>query len=245
MNIPPFACQFGRAQQQFYFMSNEKTTIAQLVDHTLLRADANLTEIEAHCRVALECGFFSVCVNPIWVQPCAQILRNSTVVVCTVVGFPLGANTSASKAQMAREAIELGAKEIDMVINLGALKSGQWGAVEKDISEVVKSSGKNVVKVILETTLLTEAEKIQACKVSEVAGAAFVKTSTGFGPGGATVADVALMKKTVGNRLKVKASGGIRDLATLQKMVEAGASRIGSSAGRALLGGTADTKGTY
>lgn len=227
-------------------MGEQMTTsrMARLIDHTLLRADANESELASHCREAIECGFFSVCVNPIWIKFCAQQLKNTSVVVCTVVGFPLGANTTASKAGMTSEAIELGASEIDMVIHLGALKSQQWKVVEEDIAAVVRAAHGRAVKVILETALLNDDEKRLACKAAESAGAAFVKTSTGFGPGGATVADVRLLKSSVSPNVKVKASGGIRNLGTLKAMIEAGADRIGASAGKKLFSNDAGA-GTY
>lgn len=227
-------------------MGDSLTTSApwtRLIDHTLLRADANLSQIAAHCREAVECDFFSVCVNPIWVATCAKELSGTSVAVCTVVGFPLGGETTPAKSAMTAEAIELGATEIDMVIQLGALKSNQWATVENDIRAVVKAAGPHAVKVILETALLTDEEKRQACRACEAAGAAFVKTSTGFGPGGATVADVSLLKSVVGDRLKVKASGGIRDLATVRSMLEAGADRIGASAGKKLFSSEASSGG--
>lgn len=208
--------------------------IAAYIDHTLLRPDATFEQIDTLCAEAAQFGFASVCVNPCYVKRCASNLASSAVKVCTVIGFPLGANTSQTKALEARQAIREGAREIDMVINVGALKSGDDEAVYRDIRAVVDAcmDGGAICKVILETALLADDEKIRACKAAVRAKADFVKTSTGFGPGGATAEDVALMHKSVsGARLGVKASGGIRDLDQAAKMIRAGATRIGASAG--------------
>jgi deoxyribose-phosphate aldolase len=209
------------------------SSVAGIIDHTLLKPDATRTEVEKLCREAAEFRFASVCVNPTWVALCASLLRSTPVVVCAVVGFPLGATTMDVKQYETRRAVFDGAREIDMVINVGALKSGDVRLVEKDI-EVVASVCRDagaVSKVIIEAALLTDEEKVTACTLAKAAGADFVKTSTGFGPGGATVADVALMRRVVGPEMGVKAAGGVRDLAGLQAMVAAGATRVGASAG--------------
>lgn len=201
-------------------------------DHTLLKADAIPAQIEKLCSEAAEHGFYSVCVNSCNVKLCAELLKGSQVKIAAVVGFPLGACTTASKAFETEEACRDGAGEIDMVINIGALKSGESDFVRSDIKAVVDAAAKYdaIVKVIIETCLLTDDEKVKACQLSEEAGAAFVKTSTGFSTGGATREDVALMKAAVGDRLQVKASGGIRDHKTTMEMIGAGADRIGASA---------------
>jgi deoxyribose-phosphate aldolase len=207
--------------------------VATMIDHTLLKADATRTDIEALCREAAEYRFASVCVNPTWVAVCANLLRDSPVKVCSVVGFPLGATTPDVKHYETRRAIFDGAREIDMVINVGALKSGDLRVVERDIEAVAAPCRESGVlsKVIIEAALLTDDEKVAACTLAKAAGADFVKTSTGFGPGGATAADVALMRRVVGDQMGVKASGGVRDLEGLKAMVAAGATRIGASAG--------------
>lgn len=201
-------------------------------DHTLLKADAVTEQIDTLCREALEYDFYSVCVNSCNVAQCADNLRGSDVKIAAVVGFPLGACTTATKVFETEEACKDGAREIDMVINIGALKEGGEDYVCKDIKAVVTAAAKYdaIVKVIIETCLLSDEEKVLACELSEAAGAAFVKTSTGFSAGGASAEDVALMKRTVGDRLQVKASGGIRDYDTVMAMIEAGADRVGASA---------------
>jgi deoxyribose-phosphate aldolase len=206
--------------------------IARLIDHTLLKPDATRDDIRKICLEALKYGFASVCVNPWNVSQVAELLRGSEVRVCTVVGFPLGATLPQVKMFEAEEAIKLGAQEIDMVINVGALKSGLDEAVEADIRGVADAShrGGAICKVILETGLLTTEEKVRGSLAAKNAGADFVKTSTGFGSGGATAEDVRLMRAVVGGELGVKASGGVRSLEDVQKMVEAGATRIGASA---------------
>ncbi len=205
--------------------------LASLIDHTLLKPDATREEIEQLCREALQFCFASVCVNPNWVPLCASVLRGRGVKVCTVIGFPFGAHLPDVKAYEARRAVEQGADEVDMVINIGALKSKDYALVEQDIRGVVKGVGKDtVVKVILETALLSRDEKIMGCSLAKAAGADFVKTSTGFAGGGATVDDVRLMRETVGPEIGVKASGGIRTPEDAKRMVEAGATRIGASA---------------
>jgi len=207
--------------------------VAGLIDHTLLKPDATRADIEKLCREAAEFHFATVCVNPVWVALSAARLRGTPVGVCSVVGFPLGATTADVKQFEARRAIYDGAAEIDMVINVGALKSGDLRTVERDIEAVVEAcrACSVVSKVIIEAALLTDEEKITASTLSKAAGADFVKTSTGFGPGGATAADVALMRRVVGADMGVKAAGGVRDLQGLNAMVAAGASRVGASAG--------------
>jgi deoxyribose-phosphate aldolase len=206
---------------------------ASLIDHTLLKPDASQTEIKHLCDEAAQYHFASVCVNPTWVRACACQLQGSGVPVCTVIGFPLGATLPDVKAYEARRAIMEGAREVDMVINVGALKSGDDCLVEHDIRSVVEVAHEYDVtcKVIIETALLTDEEKVRACQAAKNAGADFVKTSTGFAKGGATVADIALMRRTVGPQLGVKASGGVKSMADARAMVEAGATRIGASVG--------------
>lgn len=212
--------------------------IAALIDHTLLKQDATKEQIEKLCEEAKTYTFASVCVNPTWVNLSAKLLQDSPVKVCTVIGFPLGASTSAVKAFETTDAIENGADEIDMVINVGALKGQDHELVQKDIEAVVNAAkGKAIVKVILETCLLTKEEIKVASELSKAAGADFVKTSTGFSTGGATVEDVKLMRETVGPDLGVKASGGVRSLEDVQSMVEVGATRIGASSGVAIMQG--------
>ncbi len=209
-----------------------KPAIAALIDHTLLKPEATRDDIRRLCREARERGFASVCLNPCWVPLAAAELRGTPVKVCTVVGFPLGANATEIKAAEAEAALRAGAQELDMVINVGALRSGDQETVLADIRAVVEAAHRAgaLVKTILETALLDDNQKVVACTLARLAGADFVKTSTGFGPGGATVQDVALMRLTVGPKLGVKAAGGIRTLEELQKMVAAGATRIGASA---------------
>ena len=205
--------------------------INKFIDHTVLSQDADEKKIDKLIAEAKEHDFASVCVNSCWTKKCAEALKDSDVNVCVVVGFPLGAMDTKSKAFETKTAIENGADEIDMVINVGWLKSGRYSDVENDIREVKKACGDKHLKVIIECCLLTDEEKVGACELSEKAGADFVKTSTGFSKSGATVEDVALMRKTVGDRLGVKAAGGIRDGKTAVAMIEAGASRLGCSAG--------------
>lgn len=215
------------------------------IDHTLLKPEATQEMIDKLCQEAKQYDFASVCVNPVWVKRSASQLAGTNVKVCTVIGFPLGANTPEIKAAETRDAIANGATEVDMVINVGALKSGDLDLVKRDIQAVVEASGDVLVKVILETGLLTQEEKITACKLSVEAGADYVKTSTGFGPGGATVEDIALMRQTVGPDIGVKASGGVRDRATALALIEAGATRIGASAGIAIVNGDESTGSGY
>lgn len=208
-------------------------SVAGLIDHTLLKAEATQAEIETLCREALEFRFATVCLNPTWVPLAARLLRHSAVGVCTVVGFPLGATTADVKQYETRRVIFDGATEVDMVINVGALKSGDVRTVQQDIDAVavVCRSAGVISKVIIEAALLTDEEKVTACTLAKAAGADFVKTSTGFARGGATPADVALMRRVVGDAMGVKAAGGVRDLSGAQAMVRAGATRIGASAG--------------
>ncbi|MCK5411602.1 MAG: deoxyribose-phosphate aldolase [Gemmatimonadetes bacterium] len=207
-------------------------SLSHLIDHTLLKPDATQDEIAQLAYEARKYGFASVCVNPSWVKLCSDLLKGSDVVVCTVVGFPLGATSTEAKVFEAQKAVRDGSTEVDMVINVGALKSRDYELVERDIASVARvvHAGGAILKVIIETALLTYEEKVAASQLAKVAGADFVKTSTGFGPGGATAEDVALMRRVVGPRMGVKASGGIRTYADAQKMVAAGASRIGASA---------------
>jgi deoxyribose-phosphate aldolase len=207
--------------------------IARLIDHTLLKADATRAQIEKLCAEAREHAFATVCVNPYWVRHCAELLRGGETGVCTVAGFPLGATPAEVKAYEAARAIADGASEVDMVMNVGALKSGDYRAVERDVAGVAETCrrGGAVSKVIIEAALLTDDEKVKACVISKLARADFVKTSTGFGPGGATAADVALMRRVVGPEMGVKAAGGVRDLKSAQEMIDAGADRIGASVG--------------
>ncbi|WP_066257700.1 deoxyribose-phosphate aldolase [Neobacillus drentensis] len=214
------------------------TNIAAMIDHTLLKPEATRQQIESLCQEAKEYKFASVCINPTWVSTAKELLQGSGVMVCTVIGFPLGATTSETKAFETKNAIEHGADEVDMVINIGALKDHNDELVEKDIRAVVEAAkGKAHTKVIIETSLLSQEEKIRACELSVKAGADFVKTSTGFSTGGATAEDIALMRQTVGPELGVKASGGVRSTEDVQKMIEAGATRIGASSSIAIVNG--------
>jgi deoxyribose-phosphate aldolase len=207
--------------------------IAGMIDHTLLKPESTGSQIEVLCAEAREHGFATVCVNPTWVALCARLLRGFPTRVCTVAGFPLGATLPEVKADEAARVIADGASEVDMVINLGALRSGDYRLVERDVAGVAEACrrGGAVSKVIIEAALLNDDEKVRACVLSRAAGADFVKTSTGFGPGGATAADVALMRRVVGPGMGVKAAGGVRDLQSARAMIEAGADRIGASVG--------------
>lgn len=207
------------------------------IDHTLLKPDASQEQIETLIEEAKKYDFASVCVNPTWVSFAAQALKATDVKVCTVIGFPLGANTPELKAFETSDAIQNGANEVDMVINIGALKSRNFDLVERDIRAVVEAAKGTLVKVIIETCLLTDDEKVRACQLAQKAGADFVKTSTGFSTGGATVADVALMRKTVGPDMGVKASGGARSYEDALAFIKAGATRIGASSGVAIMEG--------
>jgi deoxyribose-phosphate aldolase len=210
---------------------------ARLIDHTLLKPEGTREQIEKLCREAAKYEFASVCINPVWVALAAQLLRGTPVKVCTVIGFPLGATLTSVKRYDATELLRLGAQELDMVMNVGAMKSGDRGRVETDIRGVcqVVHGGGGILKVILENVLLTREEKVAACEICLLARADFVKSSTGFAAGGATAEDVALMRATVGDRAGVKAAGGIRTAADLKAMVTAGANRIGASASLAIL----------
>ncbi len=223
----------GASRLGLHAQAGVPTGVAGLIDHTLLKPEATRHEIEQLCQEAAEFRFATVCVNPAWVAVAATRLRGTGVGVCSVVGFPLGATTPDVKRFETQRAIFDGAREIDMVINVGALKSGDLRLVERDIEAVAGACREAgvVSKVIIEAALLTDDEKIAACTLAKAAGADFVKTSTGFGPGGATVADIALMRRVVGDDMGVKAAGGVRDLAGLQAMVAAGATRVGASAG--------------
>ncbi|EPH12907.1 deoxyribose-phosphate aldolase [Facklamia hominis ACS-120-V-Sch10] len=207
----------------------------QYIDHTLLKAQATRSEIERLCQEAKKYQFMSVCVNPYWVAYANELLHDTSVKVCTVIGFPLGANTSSVKAFEAKEAVKTGADEVDMVINVGLVKDGLWEQVQADIKAVVDSAKPALVKVIIETCLLEHDEIVNSCQAAQQAGADFVKTSTGFSTGGATVDDVALMRQTVGPDMGVKASGGIHTFEEAQALIEAGASRLGASKGVAIV----------
>jgi len=212
--------------------------LAKFIDHTLLKPDATRSQIERLCDEARQFRFASVCVNPTWVALCSERLQGTEVAVCTVVGFPLGANTPETKAFETRQAVQQGATEIDMVINIGRLKSAEYDTVRDDIAAVVQAAGPAAhVKVIIETCYLTDEEKIRACILAMEAKAHFVKTSTGFGPKGATPADVALMRRVVGPTMGVKAAGGIRGKETARQMIEAGATRLGASASVKIVSG--------
>ena len=220
--------------------------LASLIDHTLLKPEATEADIKRMCDEAIEYKFKSVCVNTHYVPLVSRLLKGSGVLTCGVVGFPLGAMTTRAKVDETSDAIKNGANEIDMVINIGALKSGDWNIVKRDIEGVVGvARGRALVKVILETSLLNDEEKIRACTIAKMAGADFVKTSTGFNKGGATVEDIRLMRKTVGPTMGVKASGGVRDLETAKAMIAAGATRIGTSSGINIIKGTKAASGTY
>lgn len=216
-----------------------KEELAKYIDHTILKPEATFEDIDKLCDEAMEHGFYSVCVNSCYVEQAVKRLSESDVKVAATVGFPLGACSKEGKAFEAQEAVKMGAQEIDMVINVGLLKSGDYYRVQEDIEAVVKAAKqinpKAIVKVIIETCLLNENEKVSACQIAKNAGADFVKTSTGFNTGGATYEDVQLMKKLVGDNMGVKASGGIRNLKTALAMIEAGATRIGASSGIAIL----------
>ncbi|MCG7336420.1 deoxyribose-phosphate aldolase [Sporosarcina sp. ACRSM] len=218
------------------------TDFATYIDHTLLKAETKKEEILKLCEEARTYSFASVCVNPTWVKTAAEALAGSPVKVCTVIGFPLGASTSEVKAFETADAIQNGAGEIDMVINIGALRGGDDATVKKDIEAVVQAAkDRAIVKVIIETALLTEQEKRKACELSVLAGADFVKTSTGFSNGGATEDDVKLMRAVVGPQMGVKASGGVRSFEEMKKMIDAGATRIGASSGVQIMQGLAST----
>jgi deoxyribose-phosphate aldolase len=227
------ACRVGAAPG----VGPVQADLARMIDHTLLKNDATREEVVVLCDEARKHHFASVCVNTTWVPLCRTLLGNSDVLVCAVVGFPLGAMAPTAKAYEAREAVRQGAQEIDMVLNIGALKSRDYETVFEDICRVVKAAGRAGVKVILETGQLTDDEKIIASTLSKLAGAAFVKTSTGFGKGGATVEDIGLMRRVVGSEMGVKASGGVRTQEDALRMRQAGANRIGASASVAIVSG--------
>ncbi len=214
-----------------------KSTINRYIDHTLLKPESTEDQVRKLCEEALKYSFFSVCINPTHVSFAKNILLNSSTAVCTVIGFPLGANTTAVKVFETENAIKNGATEIDMVINIGAIKSKNWELVESDIRKVKEACGDLILKVIFETCLLSDDEIIMASQVSERAGANFIKTSTGFSTSGATAHHVALMKKSVSANVSVKASGGVRDLKSAEEMIKAGATRLGTSSGVAILEG--------
>jgi deoxyribose-phosphate aldolase len=223
----------GATRVGLYAGGGAPAGVASMIDHTLLKPDATRANIEELCREAAQFKFATVCVNPTWVALAAKLLAGSGVRVCSVIGFPLGATTPDVKGYETRRAIFDGAREIDMVISVGALKSGDLRVVECDIESVTTPcrDGGALSKVIIEAALLTEEEKITACTLAKAAGADYVKTSTGFGPGGATAADVALMRRVVGAEMGVKAAGGVRDLEGMKAMIAAGATRVGASAG--------------
>ena len=235
LKFQDISCRIERKRNgDEYIMT--KAEVAQMIDHTLLKPEATKEQIKALCEEAKEYGFHSVCVNSSYVPYCAELLKDSEVAVCTVVGFPLGAMSTKGKAAETEIAVKDGATEIDMVIHVGMIKSKDWDYVSEDIKAVVAAAGEGVlVKVILETCLLTDEEIVEASKVAKAAGADFVKTSTGFSTGGATVKDVKLMREAVGPELGVKASGGVRDAAFAKEVIEAGATRLGASAGVAIL----------
>jgi deoxyribose-phosphate aldolase len=215
-----------------------KEELAKMIDHTILKPEATKEQVKSVCEEALKYNFASVCINPCQVAFVASMLKESKVKVCTVIGFPLGANTSSVKAFEASEAIENGAQEVDMVINIGKLKDKDYSYVREDIKAVVEAAkGKALTKVIIESCLLTDEEKIMACNLAKEAGANFVKTSTGFSKGGATYEDIKLMRETVGSEMGVKASGGVRNNKEAISMIEAGATRIGASASIAICEG--------
>lgn len=218
--------------------------LAKYIDHTALKPETTKAQIEQLAHEAREYGFMSVCVNPTHVAYAKSLLEGTDVLVCTVIGFPLGANTPAVKAFETKDAIAKGAGEVDMVINVGALKDKNYDLVAEDIKAVVDAAGDVTTKVIIETALLTEEEKVKACEIAQAQGADFVKTSTGFSTGGATKEDIALMRKTVGPDMGVKASGGVRSYEDVMMMIEAGATRIGASAGVQILKGE-EAKGDY
>jgi len=237
--------EMGVERVSFCNPNQSSDSIAGMIDHTLLKANATQEEVGRLCEEARKYRFASVCVNPGYVAMCARLLKGSCVKVCTVIGFPLGSTTPTVKAIEARDAIANGADEIDMVINIGALKSGNDHFVLEDIKAVREATRGRVLKVIIETSYLTKDEKIRACRMAKQADADFVKTSTGFGSGGATVEDVALMRSVVGPEMGVKASGGIKDAKAAEDMIKAGATRLGTSASIAIVSGGQAAKGQY
>jgi len=237
------ASQINNAPANFNVRSNSSmnnisnsNNIGAMIDHTILKAEATIDQVEKLCKEAIEYKFASVCVNSCYAAKVSEMLRGSGVKTCCVVGFPLGAMSIRAKAIETKDVIDSGATEVDMVINVGALKSGDWDYVKRDIEAVVNEArGRALVKVIIEACLLTEEEKVKVCTISKMAGADFVKTSTGFSTGGATVEDISLMRLVVGPNMGVKASGGIKDYKTAMAMINAGASRIGTSSGIAIV----------
>lgn len=225
---------------------SSSSDLASMIDHTLLKPEATAADIKKVCAEAIEYKFKSVCINTHYVTLVSRLLAGTKVETCCVVGFPLGASSTRAKVDETYDALKNGANEIDMVINIGALKSGDWNTVKRDI-EGVTNAAKNraLVKVILETSLLNDEEKIKACTIAKMAGADFVKTSTGFNTGGATIEDIKLMRKVVGPKMGVKASGGVRDVETARAMIAAGATRIGTSSGINIVKGTKPSTGTY
>jgi deoxyribose-phosphate aldolase len=219
--------------------------LASLIDHTLLKPETTLPQIQKLCAEAKEHQFFSVCINPYWIVDAKKCLNGSGVKVCTVIAFPLGAGLPLSKMHAAQDAIKAGADELDMVLNIGAAKEAHWNFIEHEIHEVVSAAQGRTVKVILETCLLTDTEIVECCKAAQKAGAHFVKTSTGLNTGGATVEAVRLMRQTVGDKMGVKASGGIKDKATAEAMVAAGANRLGTSSGVAIISGAPAPASAY
>lgn len=222
-----------------------KLNISRLIDHTLLKPEATREQILKLCEEARANHFFSVCINPFNVHYATAYLKGSDVNICTVIGFPLGANATDTKVFETKQAIKDGATEIDMVVNIGAVKNKDWDYVFQDIKAVVNAAEKKIVKVILETCLLNDVEKIKVCELSSQAGAHFVKTSTGFSSGGATLADVELMKRNILPHMEVKASGGVRDLETAKAFIAAGATRLGTSSGIAIINGMDSGSGSY
>ncbi len=217
-------------------------SLAKYIDHTLLKADASVEGVRKVCDEAKKYNFASVCVNPSYIKFVAECLAGSGVAPCCVIGFPLGACTPEAKANEAADAASNGAKEVDMVVNVGAIKSNDWMLVKRDVEGVVQATkGRAIVKVIIETCLLTDEEKVKACAISKMAGAHFVKTSTGFSTGGATAEDVALMRETVGPEIGVKASGGVKTYEDAVMMIKAGANRLGTSSGAAIVSGVSDS----
>lgn len=237
----------GNSEHNNYQILNTKShftvkDLASVIDHTLLKPDSTKKQILQMCQEAKDHRFATVCVNPCWVPLAAEELKNSGVGITTVIGFPLGSSSTFVKIAETRDAIASGANEIDMVINIGALKSGDWTLVTKDIEGVVHAATNDtIVKVILETGFLTNEEKVKAAQIVEASGAHYVKTSTGFGPGQATIADIVLLRKSVGQQMGIKASGGIKDFETARSMIEAGANRIGTSSGVAIVSGLEGT----
>ncbi len=225
---------------------NNNSDLASIIDHTLLKPEATEDDISNLCKEAIDNKFKSVCINTHYVTQASRLLKGTGVDTCCVVGFPLGATSTRAKIDETYDALKNGANEIDMVINIGALKSGDWNTVKRDIEGVTNAArNRALVKVILETSLLNDEEKIRACTIAKMAGADFVKTSTGFNTGGATVEDIRLMRQVVGPKMGVKASGGVRDTKTARLMIEAGATRIGTSSGINIVRGTKPSTGTY